>query len=112
MINIRAVSLLCDDTNKSGSNFVKKSCNLSKKQIGTISKTGWRTKLVDHKNSFLLFCSEIPTQKEFSSTIEMTSCVVDVLCGFSTESLKTLRDFVLLFENTMKMSCCFIVSFR
>ena len=90
----------------------KKSFNSSKKQISTISKTEWRTKLVDHKNSLLLFYSEIPTQKELSSTVEMTSSVVDVLCGFSTECLKTLRDFGLLFKNTMKTSCCFIVSFK
>ena len=32
-----------------------------------------------------------------------------MLCGFSSECLKTSRDFSPLFENTMKLSCYFIV---
>ena len=52
-------------------------------------------------NSFLLFCSELPIKQELSNTIELTSCVVHVLCGFSTDCLKTLRE---LNENTMKTS--------
>ena len=58
-----------------GSNFVKKCCKSSKKQINTISNTEWRVILVDHES----------------------------------ECLKILREFSLLFENTIKLSCCFII---
>ena len=68
----------CQDTNMPGSNFVKKCCKSSKKQINTISNTEWRVILVDHES----------------------------------ECLKILREFSLLFENTMKISCCFIIFFR
>ena len=36
-------------------------------------------------NSFSIFCSEVPIKKEPSNTIELTRCLVHVLCGFSTE---------------------------
>ena len=60
-------------------------------------------------------CQDQTVPKKVASCrriIELTSCVVQVLCGFSTECLKTSESFSLLFENTMKTSCCFIVSFR
>ena len=63
-------------------------------------------------NSFSLICSELPIKQEISNTIELTSCLVHVLCDFSTECLMTSREFSLLFEKAMKTCCCFIVSFK
>ena len=60
-------------------------------------------------NSFPLFCSGLPIKLELSNTIEVTSCVVHVICGFPTEYLKTSREFS---ENTMKTPCCIIASFK
>ena len=48
VINIRASSSLCQDTNMPKSNFAKKCCNSSKKEIRILSNTEWRAKLVDH----------------------------------------------------------------
>ena len=61
--------------------------------------------VVDHENLFCYF-SQSFQQQELSNTIELNSFMVYVLCGFSTECLKTSRDFNLLFENTMKTPCC------
>ena len=64
-------------------------------------------------NSFSLFCSELTIKLEelYKNTIKLTSSVVHVLCGFSRECLKTSREFSLISENTVKMSCYFMVSF-
>ena len=59
-----------------------------------------------------LFSSELSIKQELSNIIELTSCLVHVLCGFSTGCLNTSREFSLLFKNTMKTFCCFIVSFK
>ena len=61
---------------------------------------------------FFIILLEASYKIRASNTIELSSCVVHVLCGFSTEFLKTLRESSLLFEDNMKMTCCFIVSFR
>ena len=53
-------------------------------------------------NPVSLFCSKLPVKQDLSNNIQLTSCVVHVLCRFSTESLKTSREFSLLFENTIK----------
>ena len=45
--------------------------------------------------------------------MELNSCVMHVLRDFSSERLKASEYSCLLFENTMKVPCCFIfVSFR
>ena len=93
-------------------NFWKKCCNSSKKQISSISNTKWRAKLVDHKFLFCYFARCFPYNKSFQILQSWLACVVHVLCAFSTECLKTSREFSLRFENTITTSCCFIVSFR
>ena len=83
-----------------------KSGNSSKKEISTIPSTEQRAKLVDCKIHFHYFA------RSFLLYYKQTICVVYVLGGFSIECLKTSRDFSLLFQSTIKSSCCFIVSLR
>ena len=95
VINIRVFSLLCQDTNMPGSNFVKKMLQLFNYKLALYQtqKGGPNYQII---NSFLLFCSELPTKLELSNTIGPGSCVVHVLCGFSSECLKASREFSLL----------------
>ena len=81
-MNIRVFCFPCQDTNMPESNFIKKYCNLSTKQINTISNIEWRTKLVDYKIIFYFFNSELIIQQELLNTIELTGCVLYVMWRF------------------------------
>ena len=62
-INIRVSSFLCQDTNMPESNFVKKSCNLSKKQISTVSNKERRVKLIHHNFFFTILLGASYTKR-------------------------------------------------
>ena len=87
--------------------FQEKCCNASKKQNSTLSniKEGQANRSLIF---FHIFARSFLKNKSFQ-ILYLTTCVVH---GFSTECLKTSREFSLLFENTTKASCCFIISFR
>ena len=88
----------------------QKCCSSSKKQISTAQNGAPNQQIIKFFFTILLGVSyKIRASKYYEAD---TSCVVHVLCGLCTEYLNTLREFSLLFENTMKTPCCCIEPFK
>ena len=102
VINIKVFSFVSSDTNMSGN------IRLHRKMVATLQRNKLalyqtqKAKLVDNKVLFLLFCSELSTQWEISNIIEIISCVVHVLCGFSIEPLKYQKTSVSSLKTLLK----------
>ena len=106
---ISGFSFLCQDTNIPGSNLVKTMLPLFKETDQYHIKHRIEGQTSRSLNYFSLLGLELPLKQELSNTIELSSFLLHVLFNFSTEFLKTSREFS---ENTMKTYCCFIVSFK